>query len=56
MLNIEIPQLLGSVINVVARFARDGSGRLFREEVKLPVFHLIYMYVAQVSSVAQLND
>lgn len=47
LLNIEIPQLLGSVINVVAKFARNGSSTLFMEQVKLPVFRLINMYIAQ---------
>lgn len=47
VLNIEIPQVLGSVINVVAKFARDGSSTLFTQQVKLPVLRLIYMYVAQ---------
>ena len=55
LLNIELPQLLGSVVNVVARFARDGSGTLFTQQVKLPVLRLIYMYVAQVRPVAHLN-
>jgi ATP-binding cassette subfamily B (MDR/TAP) protein 8 len=51
MLNIEIPHLLGSVINVVAKFARNGGSTLFREQVKLPVFRLVFMYVAQVRAV-----
>jgi ATP-binding cassette subfamily B (MDR/TAP) protein 8 len=50
MLNIEIPQLLGSVINVVAKFARNGGSALFRDQVKLPVFHLVCLYVVQVRS------
>ena len=55
VLNIEIPQVLGSVINVVAKFARDGSSTLFTQQVKLPVLRLIYMYVAQVRSETHLN-
>jgi ATP-binding cassette subfamily B (MDR/TAP) protein 8 len=50
MLNIEIPQLLGNVINVVAKFARNGGSALFREQVKFPVFRLLCLYVVQVRS------
>lgn len=55
MLNIEIPRVLGSLINVVAKFARDGSSTLFAQQVKLPVLRLIYMFVAQVRPAAHLN-
>lgn len=48
VLNIEIPRLLGSVINVVAKFAQNGGSALFREQVKLPVFRLVFLYVSQV--------
>ncbi|XP_021917196.1 ATP-binding cassette sub-family B member 8, mitochondrial isoform X2 [Zootermopsis nevadensis] len=47
VLNIEIPRLLGSVINVVAKFAQNGGSALFREQVKLPVFRLVFLYVSQ---------
>ncbi|XP_069672760.1 mitochondrial potassium channel ATP-binding subunit isoform X1 [Periplaneta americana] len=49
LLNIQIPQILGNVINVVVKYTREGSSTLFREHVKLPVFQLMYMYVAQAS-------
>jgi ATP-binding cassette subfamily B (MDR/TAP) protein 8 len=55
LLNIEIPQLLGNVINVVAKFARNGSSTLFREQVKLPIFRLINIYIAQVRALVQCN-
>jgi len=55
VLNIEIPQVLGSVVNVVAKFAQDGSSTLFTQQVKLPVLRLIYMFVAQVRPAAHLN-
>ncbi|KAJ9586112.1 hypothetical protein L9F63_020249 [Diploptera punctata] len=47
LLNIQIPQVLGNIVNVVAKFARDGSSAMFNEKIKLPVFHLVNLYILQ---------
>ncbi|PSN49512.1 ATP-binding cassette sub-family B member 8 [Blattella germanica] len=47
LLNIQIPQILGNLVNVVAKFAREGSSNMFKESVKFPVFHLINLYILQ---------
>ncbi|GLV43523.1 uncharacterized protein CBL_04065 [Carabus blaptoides fortunei] len=44
LLNIQIPQVMGEVINVVAKFHESTK---FLEEIKLPALRLSAMYVAQ---------
>lgn len=48
MLNIQIPQIVGSVINVLAKFNDTKDSGVFFSEMKLPAFKLISVYVAQV--------
>lgn len=51
LLNIEIPQIMGGAINVIARFSDTKDSKLFIEEMKGPALKLISMYLAQVSVV-----
>lgn len=51
LLNIEIPQIMGGAINVIARFSETKDSKLFIEEMKGPALKLISMYLAQVSVV-----
>lgn len=44
LLNIQIPQVMGEVINVVAKFHESTK---FLEEIKIPALRLSAMYVAQ---------
>lgn len=50
ILNIQIPQVMGGLINVVAKFTDSHDGDTFINEIKVPAIKLITMYVAQVSS------
>lgn len=48
--NIQVPVLLGEVVNVVAKFTREaGTGqRVFSQEVVGPVAKLVKYYCMQV--------
>lgn len=48
ILNIQIPQIMGSAVNVIAKFSETKDGELFMEEMKVPALKLIGMYLAQV--------
>lgn len=50
ILNIEIPQIMGGVVNVVARFSDTHDSALFLKEMKGPALKLVTMYIAQVTS------
>lgn len=45
LLNIQIPQIMGGVINVIAKFHESER---FMEEIKYPALKLSAMYIAQV--------
>lgn len=47
ILNIQIPQLMGSVINVISKFTETKDSEIFVNEMKVPALKLIGMYVAQ---------
>ncbi|KAG8232429.1 hypothetical protein J437_LFUL012860 [Ladona fulva] len=48
LLNIEIPRLLGSVVNIVARFVKGGdSTSSFTSEMRDPVLTLLNLYIFQ---------
>lgn len=44
LLNIQIPQIMGGVINVIAKFHKSEQ---FMEEIKYPALKLSAMYIAQ---------
>lgn len=52
-LNVQIPQLLGGVVDVVARHlgpgGRDGGGRTFAQDIRAPAERLVKMYAAQAA-------
>lgn len=48
ILNIQIPQVMGGVINVVAKYAERKVTDDFIKEMKAPAIKLVAMYVAQV--------
>lgn len=50
MLNIQIPQIVGSVINVLAKFNDTKDSGVFFSEMKLPALKLISVYIAQVTT------
>ncbi|XP_025835714.1 ATP-binding cassette sub-family B member 8, mitochondrial [Agrilus planipennis] len=48
ILNIQIPRMMGEVINVVAKYSNDLAGHnKFFQDMKIPAFKLIIMYIAQ---------
>ncbi|CAH1163876.1 unnamed protein product [Phaedon cochleariae] len=47
ILNIQIPQIMAGVINVLAKFNENKDSGLFLSEMKTPVIKLVSMYVAQ---------
>ncbi|XP_072391051.1 mitochondrial potassium channel ATP-binding subunit isoform X1 [Diabrotica undecimpunctata] len=47
LLNIQIPQVIGGVVNVLAKFSESRDSELFLNEMKKPVIKLISMYLAQ---------
>ncbi|KAH1000660.1 hypothetical protein HUJ04_012965 [Dendroctonus ponderosae] len=47
LLNIQIPQVMGGVINVLSRFTHEQDSKLFISEMKLPALKLIAMYLGQ---------
>ena len=46
--NIQIPLILGDVVNVVSKFTRDAAGN-FMDDIKQPALKLIQMYTLQVA-------
>lgn len=48
ILNIQIPQVMGGAINVIAKFSETKDSNLFMQEMKIPALKLIGMYLAQV--------
>ncbi|KAB0803558.1 hypothetical protein PPYR_00528 [Photinus pyralis] len=47
ILNIQIPQLMSGIVNVVARFSDTRDTVIFLKEIKLPALRLLSMYIAQ---------
>ncbi|KAF2899958.1 hypothetical protein ILUMI_06225 [Ignelater luminosus] len=47
ILNIQIPQIMGGVVNVVARFSDSHDSEHFLKEMKKPALKLVSMYIAQ---------
>nr|CAD7455763.1 unnamed protein product [Timema tahoe] len=47
LLNVEIPRILGSVVNVVAQCIRDEGAPHFLEKIRGPAVRLLFLYVAQ---------
>ncbi|XP_018566195.1 ATP-binding cassette sub-family B member 8, mitochondrial [Anoplophora glabripennis] len=47
LLNIAIPQVMGGVINVLAKFNESKDSQMFISEMKLPAIKLVSMYLAQ---------
>nr|CAD7400173.1 unnamed protein product [Timema cristinae] len=47
LLNVEIPRILGSVVNVVAQCIRDEGAPHFLEKIRGPAVRLLLLYVAQ---------
>lgn len=47
LLNIEIPQIMGGVINVISKFSENKDGAQFMNDMKTPALRLFAMYVAQ---------
>ncbi|KAG5880049.1 hypothetical protein JTB14_018474 [Gonioctena quinquepunctata] len=47
ILNIQIPQIMGGVINVLAKFTESKDTESFMAEAKVPAIKLVVMYVAQ---------
>ncbi|XP_019865042.1 mitochondrial potassium channel ATP-binding subunit [Aethina tumida] len=47
LLNIQIPQLMAGVINVIAKFSETKDTELFVKEMKLPTLKIVSMYIAQ---------
>ncbi|XP_056646697.1 mitochondrial potassium channel ATP-binding subunit isoform X1 [Diorhabda sublineata] len=50
LLNIQIPQVLGGVVNVLSKFNESKDTQLFIADMKKPAFKLIGMYIAQSAS------
>lgn len=48
LLNIEIPQVMGGVVNVVSKFGHMHDSDVFTEEMKGPAIKLVTLYVLQV--------
>ncbi|KAK9892136.1 hypothetical protein WA026_018335 [Henosepilachna vigintioctopunctata] len=49
-LNIQIPILIGKVINIVAQFGETKNSELFFDQMKLPTIKIILMYGLQAFS------
>ncbi|KRT82824.1 ABC transporter ATP-binding protein, partial [Oryctes borbonicus] len=47
ILNIQVPQIMGGAINVIAKFSETKDGEMFMEEMKVPAIKLVGMYLAQ---------
>lgn len=48
VLNIQIPHIVGSVIDVLAKFSSVKDKEAFFREMKMPALKLIFVYLAQV--------
>ncbi|XP_060517346.1 mitochondrial potassium channel ATP-binding subunit-like isoform X2 [Cylas formicarius] len=46
ILNIKIPEVMGSLINLLTKFG-ENNGKLFTSEMKVPVIKLVAMYIGQ---------
>ena len=46
-MNVQIPLILGDVVNVVSKYTKDAVGN-FIEDVKQPAIKLVQMYTLQV--------
>lgn len=46
-LNIQIPLMLGDLVNVVARYTRENVGNYLRD-IRAPAFKLLSLYGLQV--------
>lgn len=49
ILNIQIPQIMSGVINVVAKYRETKDSEKFLEEMLNPSIRLVSLYLAQVS-------
>lgn len=49
LINIEIPQVMGGVINVLAKFSSEHDSKLFISEMRLPALKLVALYIGQVN-------
>lgn len=49
ILNIQIPLMLGSLVNVVAQYLREHTGN-YMTEIKGPALKLLGLYGIQVST------
>jgi ATP-binding cassette subfamily B (MDR/TAP) protein 8 len=47
ILNIQIPQIMGGVINVISRYTESKNTESFISEMKVPAIKLVAMYVSQ---------
>lgn len=47
-MNIQIPQIVGSVVNVIAKFNDSKDSGMFLGEMKMPAVKLVLFYLAQV--------
>ena len=57
MANIQIPILLGEVVNIVAAYTRDAanqSARTFKDEIWEPSMKLVKIYLVQVCFIFHL--
>ncbi len=50
IVNIQIPLLLGDVVNVVSKFTAESTGN-FMEEIRHPAIRLISLYGFQVGEI-----
>ena len=48
LVNIKLPLMVGDVVNVVSKFAKDSTGD-FMAEIKKPALKLVGTYLIQVS-------
>lgn len=51
ILNIEIPQIMSGVINVVAKYSQEKDSDAFINDMRGPAIKLVAMYVGQVGIV-----
>nr|CAH7741672.1 unnamed protein product [Callosobruchus chinensis] len=47
VLNIQVPQVMGGLINILAKFTESKDSLMFMSEIKPTAFKLIGMYIAQ---------
>lgn len=48
-MNIQIPQIVGNVVNVIAKFNSSKDSGMFLGEIKVPAIKLVLYYIAQVN-------